>query len=423
MAIILKTGNIKNTYEIVSELNRGAFANSYEAKTAKGERVFFKQYKSPSPTVEWYKSFVEHQKEIKKRITSDPAARDRCYRFIEFFEEREFYQVFEFIEGGHSLTSCIKEPTKFTWAQWVVFAKVMMFGIKALHEVKIIHSDLKPDNIILIPDKSIGMGYKLRIIDLDWALFANQEAPWHGKQGYIGTPDYLSPEHIQGKTPTIESDIYTCGIMLSEILGNGHPFQDTLGENYNDAATHGRYKPISLRKPIERVTDQKFLEVILNACLNPNPSLRPTASQLCDALIGKKFIWHIDGSIIKPPTKTIPLKTSQPKTSRPSTKAKKVGIFFNGNEIYSIGTDSEIGKQQLKNTHEDAKFFSNPQFRLIKKASIWYIHRCETATNETIVNSIKLVEPIIINDGMIVAVGNSSKGIEKLPLTLKLLND
>ena len=108
---------------------------------------------------------------------------------------------------------------------------------------------------------------------------------------------------------------------------------------------------------------------------------------------------------------------------KPITKAKKVGIFFNGNEIYSIGTDSEIGKQQLKNTHEDAKFFSNPQFRLIKKASIWYIHRCETATNETIVNSIKLVEPIIINDGMIVAVGNSSKGIEKLPLTLKLLND
>ena len=165
MAIILKAGNIKKTYEIVSELSRGAFANAYEAKTQIGERVFFKQYKSPSPTVEWYKGFVGHQKEIKNRITSDPAASDRCYRFIEFFEEKDFYQVFEFIDGGHSLTSCLLDQSKFTLTQWVVFANVMMFGIKALHEIKIIHSDMKPDNIILIPDETLGKGYKLRMID------------------------------------------------------------------------------------------------------------------------------------------------------------------------------------------------------------------------------------------------------------------
>lgn len=423
MAIILKAGNIKKTYEILSELNRGAFANAYEAKTHIGERVFFKQYKSPSPTVEWYKGFVGHQKEIKNRITSDPAASDRCYRFIEFFEEKDFYQVFEFIDGGYSLTSCLIDQSKFTWTQWVVFAKVMMFGIKALHEIKIIHSDLKPDNIILIPDETIGMGYKLRIIDLDWALFSDREAPWHGKQGYIGTPDYLSPEHIQGKTPSHESDIYTCGIMLSEILGNGHPFQDSLGEKYNDAAIHGRFKSISLREPIERVNDQKFLEVILNACLNPNPSLRPTASQVCEALIGKVFKWEIHESEIPIATDFLPETIPTPIPIHTSAKWKKVGIYFNENKIYSIGTDTTLGKQQVKDTHEDAKFFSNPQFRLFKIGDIWHIEHCDTATNETIVNGLKLAEPIIINDGMIVAVGNSSKGVEKLPLILKLLND
>lgn len=423
MAIILKAGNIKKTYEIVGELNRGAFANAYEAKTAIGERVFFKQYKSPSSTVEWYKGFVEHQKEIKKRIISDPAARDRCYRFIEFFEEKDFYQVFEFIEGGYSLTSCLLESSKFTWTQWVVFAKVMMFGIKALHEVKIIHSDLKPDNIILIPDKTIGMGYKLRIIDLDWALFADRIAPWHGKQGYIGTPDYLSPEHIQGKTPTHESDIYTCGIMLSEMLGSGHPFQDSIGENYNNSAIHGHFKPITLREPIERIPDQKLLETILNACLNPDPSLRPSANQLCEALIGKKFPWHDDGLDIPSTSETTPLMTSEPAPIATKATGLKVGIFFNEHKIYSIGTDTELGKQQFKNLHEDAKFFSNPQFRLLKIGHVWQIGHCETATNETIVNGLKLTVPLSINNGMVIAVGNSSKGIEKLPLTLRLIND
>jgi len=418
MAIILKPGNTKKSYDIVRELNRGAFAIAYEANSAAEGRVFFKQYKSPTPTVDWYKGFVSHQQEIKKRIDNDPAAKDRCYRFIEFFEEKDFYQVFEFIEGGHSLTSCLIDSTKFTWAQWVVFAKVMMFGIKALHEIKIIHTDLKPDNIILIPDSTIGMGYKLRIIDLDWAIFSDKAAPWHGKQGYVGTPDYMSPEHIQGKTPSHESDIFTCGIMLGEILGNGHPFRNTLAENYNKAATEERFEHIRIRESIEKVSDLKFLEVILNSCLNPDPKKRPTASQLCDALIGKVFPWDTYEYDI--PVEPLPKENFDSTPVKPTVTAKNISVLFNNNKIHTIGIDTELGKQQLKDVHEDVKFYSNPQFRLFKRDNIWHITHCETATNETIVNGIKLVEPVTINDGMVVAVGNSSKGIEKAPLTLRL---
>ena len=427
MPAIYPPGKKVKSYEIVRELNRGAFAIAYEATSPVDGRVFFKQYKSPTKLVDWYPAFVTHQKEIKRRISDDPAAKDRCYRFIDFFEEPSgFHQVFEFVEGGKTLTECIAERERFNWDQMVMFAKVMMFGMKALHQVKIIHTDLKPDNIILIPDATVGTGYKLRVIDLDWAILSDHQAPWHGKQGYIGTPGYQSPEHLAaGKVPLTASDIFTCGIMLGEALGTGHPFAEA-GDSYDAAIVAGRFKPIQLRQPIAKVEDQGFLESILNSCINPDPEKRPTAAQICDALMGKTFDWaHAERKA--PPSVPVPKPTPTP-TPVPPPKpapakeiAKAVEIDFEGKRIATANVEAEFGKQTFKSIHADSQFLSNPQFKLNKKGSQWMIEHCASATNETIVDGHKLGAPQVVHEGMRVAVGNSSKGIEKMPLTLRLV--
>jgi serine/threonine protein kinase len=298
-----------------------------------------------------------------------------------------------------------------------------MFGMKALHQVKIIHTDLKPDNIILIPDATIGMGYKLRIIDLDWAIFSDRQAPWHGKQGYIGTPNYLSPEHLTpGKIPLLASDVFTCGIMLSEVLGDGHPFASA-GDDYDAAAAAGRFKPIKLRQAIAKVDDQGFLESILNDCLNPDPAKRPTAAQVCDALMGKTFAWHSSPEVRIPPPPTPRREEPVPRPA-PSPKggSKSVEITFEGQKVTLVSVDGEFGKQTFKSIHPDAQFLSNPQFKLRKQASQWMIEHCASATNETIVDGHKLMGAEPVRDGMRIAVGNSAKGVEKLPLILKLVN-
>jgi len=427
MPAIYTPGKKVRNYKIVKELNRGAFANAYEAFSTVDGKVFFKQYKSPTKLVDWYPSFVSHQKEIKQRISNDPAAKDRCYRFIDFFEEPTgFHQVFEFVEGGKTLTDCIAARDEFSWEQMVLFAKVMMFGMKALHQIKIIHTDLKPDNIILIPDATVGTGYKLRVIDLDWAILADKRAPWHGKQGYIGTPLYQSPEHLgANKIPLTASDVFTCGIMLAQALGSGHPFADA-GDGYDAAVLSGRFTPIKLRQAIPKVDDQSFLEAILNSCLNPNPAKRPTATQICDALMGKTFEWAHSAPMdfpSKSPSAPILSPKSAPPPSPTSAKtvAKTVHIEFDGKKIASASVDAEFGKQTFKSFHADAQFFSNPQFRLKKISSQWVIEHCTSATNETILNGHKLIASEAITNGMRVAVGNSEKGIEKMPLTLRLV--
>lgn len=418
MAIILKAGQKRKSYEIVCELNRGAFAIAYEARQTSGERVFFKQYKSPTPRVDWYSGFVDYQTDIKRRIESDPAARDRCYRFIEFFDDgREFFQVFEFVEGGMDLTKFLEQRSSFSWNQLVVFAKVMMFGMKALHQVGIVHTDLKPDNVYLIPDATIGMGYKLRIIDLDWAICTDKQAPWHGKQGYVGTALYQSPEHLSAKVPLPASDIFTCGIMLGQILADKHPFHRVGADGYDAAAKVGNFEPIHLVQPIDNVDNPAFLECILNSCLEPDPAKRPTAEQVCDALRGKIFAWHSAPEVKPTPRPEAPKPSPPPRKPAP-TAAKTVEISFNGRHVTTVGTDAELGKQVFKNVDAEAQFLSNPQFKLFKRGASWYIGHCSSATNETIVNGRKLEGEEAVVDGMRVSVGNSAKGVEKLPLQL-----
>ena len=285
MPELFPKGIIKNGYQIIEELSRGAFAIAYKAKSLTGERVFFKQYKFPTPIIDWFDEYVTHQQKIKKCIQDNSETRSHCYKIVEFFEDNYFYQVFEFINGSKTLAYCFEHYYEFTWADRLTFAKDLMLGVKALHDHKIVHCDIKPDNLILMPDTTVDSGYILRIIDLDWSFFSDKQAPWHGLQGYVGTSFYMSPEHIDDKTPSHASDIFSCGIVLGQLLAGEHPFHKNLDDSYEHAAFMGHFSPIKIKQSVNEIESPQVLENTLNACLNPNPAQRPTAKQVCDVLI------------------------------------------------------------------------------------------------------------------------------------------
>lgn len=419
MALKLKPGQRVTEYEIVREMSVGAFAIAYEARKG-SQRIFLKQYKSPSPLVSWFKGFVDHQGELKRRIESSPASKERCYRFDRFFTEKSsFYQAFEFVDGGMSLEECLRRRHEFDWTkQLVVFAKIMVFGLKALHEIRIVHTDLKPENIILIQDPTLaGTGYRLRIIDMDWSIFADSAAPWHGEQGYVGTPGYQSPEHLKGQVPTSASDVFTCGIMLGEILGGGHPFARA-GENYPEAVLAGRFSPIRIAHEIAKVADNAFLESVINACLDPDPAGRPSMAQLSDALIGKTFPWtgYVPSGI--PEAGGAP---SIPSAAPSASKRQKVEVWLGDRRLTVVGVDAWLGKANFKGVDPDVKYVGDRQFHLIARDGGWFIEHYPDAPNETVVDGQRLAEPLPVADGMRVAVGNTAKKIEKFPLLLKLV--
>src|SRR5687767_1305017 len=269
-------------------------AISYAAQAPAGPRIFLKQYKSPAPTVIWYPAFVDYQQELAARVRGGKAAH-YAVRLVDAFEEEWggpcYFQAYEFVEHGSDLqqmldeerathertgVSPLRDPA--TWARNVTWAKVLMAGIAALHESKVVHADLKPPNAYLIRDPSIGAGYQLKLIDMDFSLLADKRAPWHGHQGYIGTDNYRSREHMtRGAVPSLASDVFTCGLMLYELLAGVHPYWSDDPAEYARKVREYSAKPPLLSGVMLPPATNEETSAALHRCLDPDASKRPTA--------------------------------------------------------------------------------------------------------------------------------------------------
>lgn len=466
MARIWKSGNRVQRYTILEELNRGGMAVSYAAKDHTGLKVFFKQYKSPSVTVPWYRAYIEYQNELKRRIEA-PLCQSFCYRFIEAFEfERCYYQVFEFLDKSHSmqdiLDKCRTNPNHIAPEQRLIMAKVLLAGMNAMHIGKIVHSDLKPDNIMLIRDDSIAARYRLKIIDMDFSLLIDRQAPWHGDRGYFGTPGYLSPEHLQNEVPRLASDVFTLGLMLHEVLGNAHPYRFEEEERYRQAVFAHSAKPVSLVGALAALPNARDVREVVHRCLSPIAAERPTALEVNDVLNGKPLSGSSPvGKPAPPPMRTIrpptapefdvplelvtpepakpePRKTSSPARATPpaprvtpvateppppARPAKVASLSLCGpsgqEKLFNIG--SPVSGKLLRNFGDDSKFYSDPQFDVERTDTGWYVVPASGTRHETLLNGKKISERRLLKEGDEIGVGSESRSIVKLPLRVRFV--
>jgi hypothetical protein len=447
MAKKLKVGDAIRGYRITKVFGPGMMAISYGAQAPSGGKVFFKQYKSPAPTVVWYAPYVAYQKELSDRVRKGKAAHF-AVRQIDAFEERWggacYFQAFEFVENGadlqqvldkererHRLTKSAPARDPAIWARHVTWAKVLTAAIAALHESKIVHADLKPANAYLVEDRSIGAGYQLKLIDMDFSLLADRRAPWHGFQGYVGTDNYRSPEHLtRGSVPGLASDVFTCGLMLYELLGGEHPYwRDDQGE-YAARVRAFAAKPPALIGSMPLPANNAEVSAALHRCLSPDPAARPTAAALRDILSGRAARSELP---TKPAGRPVAATVSGAVSPRapgaavaaPRTKGAALasaGIELLGPDGRSmqIGVRTELGKALVRQFGPDGEFWDNRQCVLERHAGgQWVVTPIATTTNETLVNGKTLTAPHALRDGDLIAVGRQEKGVVKMPLTAR----
>jgi len=149
--------------------------------------------------------------------------------------------------------------------------------LASVHAVDVVHRDIKPDNLILVP------GGFVKVLDFGIAILRGADAPPRLTQvdHTIGTPDYMSPEQHLGSVITAASDIYSLGCLLFGLLTGDRVFYVT-GSGVSLRELHVKADPplvTSLRPdvPIE-------LAELVNAMLAKDIRTRPTAVDAYHAL-------------------------------------------------------------------------------------------------------------------------------------------
>jgi eukaryotic-like serine/threonine-protein kinase len=407
-------------YTIQEMITTGNNSVAYSARAPGGEKVFFKLYQSPSVRVPWYKPFIQHQKEMKGRVEASPC-RQFCYRFLGGFEyDRKYHQVFEYLDKSHSLVQIFDRirasPSAVNWEQRELMAKVLVAGINQLHLAKIVHADLKPDNVMLIEDPSVGMKYRLKIIDMDFSFFTDKKAPWDGHEGYFGTPGYMSPEHMMRKVPLPASDVFTLGIMLYQLLAQGHPYIFDDIEKYLPAyKAHAAAWPKLLGSPKGPAKAETIAEV-LHRCLHPEPTKRPTAGDIHRALTGEPVI------LLAPPVSPPPLTASPPAKivdtpPSPLPTARIKLVSSEGLEL-SLGARVVFGRSILAKFGDAARYAAQEQFVLDRVGAEWFVEPCEATPNDTMLNGELLTGRVKLEMGDEVALGKAASKKTVLVLTV-----
>jgi serine/threonine protein kinase len=433
MAKKLKAGDVIRGYRITKVFGPGMMAISYAARSPAGELVFFKQYKSPAPTVVWYGSFVAYQRELSLRVRNGPASRFAVAQ-LDAFEERWggpcYFQAFEFVENGEDLQKILdgeaeqhrrskiaptRDPT--VWSRHVTWAKVFMAGIEALHKSRIAHADLKPANVYLIKDPTIKAGYQLKLIDMDFSLLTDRRAPWHGHQGYIGSDNYRSPEHLsRGQVPDLRSDMFTCGLILAELLTGRHPYWSDDQSEYAKRVLSYVAKSFALAGLIPPPAENSMVSLALSRCLSPDPTERPTAAELRAILSGRTKSQREN---TLRPVASDSVSSSFREVSGPIV-ADALELQHSDGRTLRIGVRTELSKSLMQQLGAEGDFWDLRQCLLERNArGQWVLSPIGKTTNETLLNGAAITGPVLLRDGDSIAVGRQAKGVIKMPLTVR----
>ncbi len=127
------------------------------------------------------------------------------------------YIVMEYIDGI-TLKEYIERNTNLQWIDAVNFTIQILRGLQHAHDKGIVHRDVKPQNIMVLNDKTI------KVTDFGIARFARNEYKTITDKA-IGSVHYISPEQAKGEVTDEKTDIYSVGVIMYEMLTGSLPFE------------------------------------------------------------------------------------------------------------------------------------------------------------------------------------------------------
>ncbi|MET0152220.1 MAG: serine/threonine-protein kinase [Candidatus Binatia bacterium] len=259
----LVPGEAIDQYRIEEVIARGGSATIFRARdTDSGSTVALKVPHARFDADPVFQDRFEREDEIGSRL-DHPAV----IRVLRPRRKSRVYIAMELVDGELLRDRlCRENPLPILVA--VDVAARIADALVYLHQQGVVHRDLKPDNVMLVP----GGGVKL--MDFGIALDLRRGSTWEGRSHGIGTPDYMPPERIRGQRGDGRSDLYSLGCMLYEMLTGEVPF--TAENAY--AAIRAKTESAARSPRRLRAETSPALEEVVLSLLERNPAERPESA-------------------------------------------------------------------------------------------------------------------------------------------------
>ncbi len=273
--MIMKGQKISDRYQIIKSIGEGGMANVYLAyDTILDRNVAIKILRGDLATDE---KFVHRFQ--REALSASSLNHPNIVEVYDVGEDNgNYYIVMEYIEGKH-LKELLKKRGKLTTSEVVDIMLQITDGMSVAHDSYIIHRDIKPQNIMILENGLV----KITDFGIAMAMNATQLTQTNSVMGSV---HYLPPEQANGKGSSLQSDIYSMGIVMYELLTGKLPFK---GDNAVEIALKHMREPMpdiheelpslpnsisniilkaTAKNPKNRYNDAREMHEDLKTCMN-----------------------------------------------------------------------------------------------------------------------------------------------------------
>lgn len=280
--MIMKGQKISDRYQIIKSIGEGGMANVYLAyDTILDRNVAVKLLRGDLASDE---KFVRRFQ--REALSASSLNHPNIVEVYDVGEDNgNYYIVMEYIEGKH-LKELLKKRGKLTTSEVVDIMMQITDGMSVAHDSYIIHRDIKPQNIMILENGLV----KITDFGIAMAMNATQLTQTNSVMGSV---HYIPPEQASGKGSSLQSDIYSMGIVMYELLTGKLPYR---GENAVEIALKHLKEPMpdikeelpnipnsianiilkaTAKNPKNRYNDAREMHEDLKTCLDENRVKEP----------------------------------------------------------------------------------------------------------------------------------------------------
>ena len=254
----LQPGTRVGRYDIIREIGRGGMGVVYLARDNIGRDVALKALPPEASTDPVNRQRLQREAEAAATINHSGVATVFVFEDV----DGQLFIASEYVDGRTLREEIAAGPLRRDRA--IALAIEIADALHAAHVAGVVHRDLKPDNVLLTKNGAV------KVVDFGIAHVASRDGTRLTEHGHlIGTPAYMAPEQLAGGPVDARADVYSLGLVLSEMLTGRHPLRPV--------PSPGGDRPASLPARIASIVAR---------CLQVDPAARfPSAAALRDALV------------------------------------------------------------------------------------------------------------------------------------------